>query len=158
MTSLTITEYTDPGCPFAWSAEPARRRLDWLYGAQLRWEARMVGPGRQCRRLHQQGLYPRAPVELVPPTGRAAPHADGLLAPAPHGGDPARLPHGRRRPPPPPRAERPIPRPLRVLHFSGSLLDEPATLAAAAQQAGIALHDLEAWMASPRPRMRWPAI
>jgi len=25
---VRITEYTDPGCPWAWSAEPFRRRLD----------------------------------------------------------------------------------------------------------------------------------
>ena len=29
MAEITITEYTDPGCPFAWSAEPARRRVEW---------------------------------------------------------------------------------------------------------------------------------
>src|ERR1700760_4698677 len=43
MSALKITEFTDPGCPFAWSAEPSRRRLDWLYGDQLEWELRMVG-------------------------------------------------------------------------------------------------------------------
>src|SRR5881227_540792 len=43
MPELTITEYTDPGCPFAWSAEPARWRLQWLYGEQLEWVVQMVG-------------------------------------------------------------------------------------------------------------------
>jgi 2-hydroxychromene-2-carboxylate isomerase len=33
---------TDPGCPVAFSAEPRRLRLEWLYGDQLRWEIRMV--------------------------------------------------------------------------------------------------------------------
>lgn len=42
MTSITITQPTDPGCPFAWSAEPARWRLQWLYGDQLEWRLRMV--------------------------------------------------------------------------------------------------------------------
>jgi hypothetical protein len=32
MTSIMITHHTDPGCPLAWSAEPARRRLQRLYG------------------------------------------------------------------------------------------------------------------------------
>jgi hypothetical protein len=27
MTSITITHYTDPGCPFAWSAEPETEAL-----------------------------------------------------------------------------------------------------------------------------------
>ncbi len=43
MAELLITEYTDPGCPFAWSAEPIRWRLRWLYGDQLEWDVRMVG-------------------------------------------------------------------------------------------------------------------
>ena len=41
MAELTITEYTDPGCPFAWSAEPTRWRLQWLYGDQLEWVVRL---------------------------------------------------------------------------------------------------------------------
>ena len=40
-------------------------------------------------------------------------------------------------------------RALRVLHFSGHLLDEPATLAAAAQRVGIDPGDLEGWLAEP---------
>ena len=34
---VCITEYTDPGCPWAYSAEPFRRRLTWLYGDRLEW-------------------------------------------------------------------------------------------------------------------------
>jgi predicted DsbA family dithiol-disulfide isomerase len=49
MTSITITHYTDPGCPFAWSAEPARRRLQWLYGDQLEWRLRMAATLPACR-------------------------------------------------------------------------------------------------------------
>jgi hypothetical protein len=40
MAELQITEFTDPACPFAWSAEPQRRRLEWLYGNQLGWDVR----------------------------------------------------------------------------------------------------------------------
>ena len=39
---VVITEYTDPGCPWAFSAEPFRRRIDWLYGAHVEWASRMV--------------------------------------------------------------------------------------------------------------------
>jgi predicted DsbA family dithiol-disulfide isomerase len=42
MASLLITEFTDPACPFAFSAEPARMRLRWLYGEQIEWRQRMV--------------------------------------------------------------------------------------------------------------------
>jgi len=37
-----ITEFTDPACPWAYSAEPFRHRLDWLYDGSLEWEPRMV--------------------------------------------------------------------------------------------------------------------
>src|SRR3954453_13436061 len=37
-----ITEYTDPACPWAYSAEPFRRHLDWLYGDRIEWQVRMV--------------------------------------------------------------------------------------------------------------------
>src|SRR5438270_12935867 len=42
MPDVKITEFTDPGCPWAYSAEPFRRRLEWLYDDQVEWEARMV--------------------------------------------------------------------------------------------------------------------
>jgi hypothetical protein len=48
-------------------------------------------------------------------------------------------------------------RALRVLHFSGSLLDAPETLAAAAQQSGVEPADLEAWMAEPETEDRLAA-
>src|SRR3954453_7026043 len=40
--ALTIREFTDPACPFAFSAEPARLKLTWLYGDQIEWQPRMV--------------------------------------------------------------------------------------------------------------------
>ena len=40
-------------------------------------------------------------------------------------------------------------RALRVLHFSGRLLDDPATLAAAAERAGLEPTELEQWLAEP---------
>ena len=40
--ALEITLFTDPACPFAFSAEPVRRRLMWHYGDQLRWRTRMI--------------------------------------------------------------------------------------------------------------------
>lgn len=40
--ALTIREFTDPACPFAFSAEPARLKLRWLYGDQIEWHQRMV--------------------------------------------------------------------------------------------------------------------
>jgi hypothetical protein len=39
---LEITHFTDPACPFAFSAEPVRLGLRWSYGEQLRWTTRMI--------------------------------------------------------------------------------------------------------------------
>src|SRR4029079_17427760 len=39
---VCITEYTDPGCPWAYSAEPFRRRLSWLDGDALEWRVCVV--------------------------------------------------------------------------------------------------------------------
>ena len=39
---LDVTLFTDPACPFAFSAEPVRVRLRWHYGDGLRWTVRMI--------------------------------------------------------------------------------------------------------------------
>ena len=39
---LEVTLFTDPACPFAFSAEPVRMRLRWHYGDQLDWRLRMI--------------------------------------------------------------------------------------------------------------------
>lgn len=149
MTSLTITEYTDPGCPFAWSAEPARRRLDWLYGEHLEWELRMVGLSDDPAKYERMGFTPERmsqsfrrlaqehnmPMDTAPRPRMAAtmPACRAVVAVRLHA----------------PERERAMLRALRVLHFSGDLLDEPATLAAAAQRARVDPAQLEAWLAEP---------
>ena len=32
---VSVTHFTDPGCPWAWSASPALAALRWRYGDQL---------------------------------------------------------------------------------------------------------------------------
>ncbi len=39
---IHVTHFTDPACPFAFSAEPIRFRLRWHYGHQLVWCTRMI--------------------------------------------------------------------------------------------------------------------
>jgi predicted DsbA family dithiol-disulfide isomerase len=48
-----------------------------------------------------------------------------------------------------PERERAMLRAVRVLHFSGRLLDDPETISAAAERAGIDPADLERWLAEP---------
>jgi protein-disulfide isomerase-like protein with CxxC motif len=43
MGRLRITHFTDPGCPWAWSASPHLAVLRWRYGDQLEWRHVMIG-------------------------------------------------------------------------------------------------------------------
>ena len=43
MAAITVTHYTDPGCPFAYSASPALTVLQWRYGEQLDWRLVTIG-------------------------------------------------------------------------------------------------------------------
>src|SRR4051794_41823118 len=54
-----ITEYTDPACPWAYSAEPFRRRLSWIYGDQLEWDVRMVGLSDDPKAMEAAGFTPQ---------------------------------------------------------------------------------------------------
>lgn len=42
MNKVHINIFTDPTCPFAYSMEPTRWRLRWLYGDQLSWQNTMI--------------------------------------------------------------------------------------------------------------------
>jgi hypothetical protein len=83
MAELSITEFTDPACPFAWSAEPSRRRLQWLFGEQNDGHLRMVGLSSDPEEIHRERLHARAPVGFAAPPRRTPSHANGHLgAPA----------------------------------------------------------------------------
>jgi 2-hydroxychromene-2-carboxylate isomerase len=43
MAPMLVTYYSDPGCPWAWSASPALAVLRWRYGDQLQWRLVMIG-------------------------------------------------------------------------------------------------------------------
>ena len=147
MADVCITEYTDPGCPWAYSAEPFRRRLSWLYGDALEWRVRMVGlaespdeyvergftPERQSRAFASIARDHGMPIDtsVRPRMAATMPACRAVVA--------ARL-HA-------PERMRALLRRLRVRHFAGDLLDEPATIAAAARDAGIDPADLDRWTA-----------
>jgi predicted DsbA family dithiol-disulfide isomerase len=145
MTSITITHYTDPGCPFAWSAEPARWRLKWLYGDQLDWRLKMVGltarpedyvdkgftPERQsssfARLAHAYGMP--MDTSLRPRMAATMPACRAVVAVRRHE----------------PEREDAMLRALRILHFSGDLLDDPGTLDGAAERAGLNPAEVRRW-------------
>jgi predicted DsbA family dithiol-disulfide isomerase len=149
MTRLQITEYTDPACPFAWSAEPSRRRLQWLYGDSLDWQLRMVGLAGTVSEVDESGFTPERqssafrnlaeryhmPMDTAvrPRMSATVPACKAVVA----------VRHGA------PEREAAMLRALRVLNFSGWLLDEPATLTAAAQRSGVDPEALQRWLAEP---------
>jgi predicted DsbA family dithiol-disulfide isomerase len=149
MPALRITEFTDPACPFAWSAEPTRRRLEWLFADQLEWELRMVGLSSSAEEYVEKGFTPerfsgslRALAERhhMPIDTSVRPRMSATV-PACRAVVAARLNS--------PKHERPLLRWLRVLHFAGELLDQPQTLARAAADVGVDAGDLSRWIDDP---------
>ncbi len=43
MPSVNVTHFTDPGCPWAYSATPSLAVLRWRFGDQLQWRHVMIG-------------------------------------------------------------------------------------------------------------------
>ena len=146
---ICITEFTDPGCPWAWSSEPFRRRLQWLYGESLDWSRRMVvladdpqeyldkgfTPAKQSEAYVKIGREHGMPMDtsLRPRMAATAPACRAVVAVRVHA----------------PHAEDALLRAFRVRNFAGQLLDEPTTLAGAAADTGLDADELGAWMRDP---------
>jgi 2-hydroxychromene-2-carboxylate isomerase len=146
MADVTIIEYTDPGCPWAYSAEPFRLRLDWLYGDSIDWQLAMVGLSESPEEYEEKGMTPESLAEGIAriaaehgmPMETAVPPRMQATLPACRAVVAARV-HM-------PEAERALLRGLRVRNFSGQLLDEPATIEGAAADAGIPEAGLDGWV------------
>ena len=142
MTPLSVELFTDPACPFAFSAEPIRMRLRWHYGAGLRWSVRMIvltrEPGEaQKLAAGAPGLQKRFGMPIDPvPYARPASSEPACRAVAG-----ARL-HA------PERAEALL-RALRVRVMQAGLLDDPQLIAAAASDAAVSAAELDRWMSDP---------
>jgi predicted DsbA family dithiol-disulfide isomerase len=138
---LELTHFTDPACPFAFSAEPVRQRLRWHYGDGLRWRTVMIvltrEPG-EAERLAEgaPGLQRRygMPIDPVP---YARPASSEPACRAVVG---ARL-HA-------PDREEGLLRRLRVRAMQSGLLDDPALIDAAAADVGLEPAALARWRAS----------
>jgi predicted DsbA family dithiol-disulfide isomerase len=146
---LRLRHFTDPACPFAYSAEPVRQRLRWTYGEQIAWEDVMVVLSRDpedylakgfTTEMLAQGLARFARQEHMPidpaERPRMAASADACRAVVA-----ARL-HA-------PGTETALLRALRTRVMAGGLLDDPELIARAAIDAGLEPEDLVAWMDEP---------
>jgi 2-hydroxychromene-2-carboxylate isomerase len=56
--TIRATLYTDPACPWAYSAIPALRVLDWRYGAQLEWRLVLIGLTEDASQYVARGYTP----------------------------------------------------------------------------------------------------
>jgi predicted DsbA family dithiol-disulfide isomerase len=138
--SLEITLFTDPACPFAFSAEPVRRRLMWHYGDQLGWRTRMIvltleaGEAEKLAEgaptLQRRYGMPIDPAPYARPAS-SEPACRAVVATRLHA----------------PALEQALLRRLRVRTMLGGLLDDPVLLAAAAADVGIDPCALRTWCA-----------
>ncbi len=127
---LEVVLFTDPACPFAFSAEPVRQRLRWHYGDGLSWRLRMIvltrEPG-EAEKLAQgaPGLQRSYGMPIDPaPRSRAAssePACRAVVAVRRHA----------------PGCEGALLRRLQVRAMAGALLDDPAVIAAAVTDVGL---------------------
>ena len=150
--SLLVTEYTDAVCPWAWSAEPMRWRLRWLYGDGLRVAAAHDRARERPRRVRSAAVSrPRA----WPPAMRTSPRdtACRWRRRRARGSAPRcrRAAPSSRRGCTPLRRSEALLRRLRVHAMTrpSALLDDELTIARAAHESGINPAELERWCADP---------
>src|SRR3954452_24834761 len=58
MPRITVTHFSDPGCPWAWSASPHIAALMWRYGDQLEWRHGMIGLTEHASQYAERGYTP----------------------------------------------------------------------------------------------------
>ncbi|HST42284.1 MAG TPA: DsbA family protein [Conexibacter sp.] len=147
--TATVTIFTDPGCPFGFNAQRQDLQLRWTYGegvdvrtrmivlrsepgdfADLPFTAEMLAAnGERMRDEHGMPMAVREPTHLAATRQACAAIVGARLS----GGEAA--------------ADR-LQRAIRVrVHSAGEEIDAPATLPAAAADAGVAPEQLAAWLA-----------
>jgi protein-disulfide isomerase-like protein with CxxC motif len=149
MSSISLTHFSDPHCPWAYSASPAHAVLRWRFGSQLDWRLVLIGLSEGPERYVEAGYTPARSAQSYRMFGRRF----GM----PFGGQPrervtgtgvacrivvaARLAGG-------PEAELAVFRALQLAQFTTTLLlDDPADLRAALAPLGDAV-DADALVAA----------
>lgn len=146
---IAIREFTDPTCPWAFSAEPTLWRLRWLYGDQLRFERRMIVLTERGDEYVARGFDPPAQAVAMEAIQRTygmpivfdeAPRMLATVVPC-RAVVATRLNS--------PQHETALLRGLRILRMAGELVDEAGVVAAAATAVGLDAAALATWMADP---------
>lgn len=58
MPPIIAWHFTDPACPWAYSARPAHARLAWRFGSQIEWRLVLIGLSETTERYTDRGLTP----------------------------------------------------------------------------------------------------
>ena len=58
MPAITATHFTDPACPWAWSARPAHALLRWRFGDQIEWRLVLIGLSESAEAYERRGYTP----------------------------------------------------------------------------------------------------
>ena len=142
---VLIRHFTDPSCPYAFSAERQRLRQLWLYGSQIEWELHMVvlqeerpgddfPPERVSATRRGLQLQYGMPIDWRPVEASASlPACRAIVA--------TRLRA--------PDREAALLRRLRVLTFSGLALDDPEVIERACTEALIEPEEIRVWVTDP---------
>ena len=56
--AITAIHFTDPACPWAYSARPAHARLRWRFGDQLEWRLVLIGLSESAEAYEARGYTP----------------------------------------------------------------------------------------------------
>ncbi len=57
---IAVTHFSDPGCPWAWSAAPFHTVLAWRFGAQLSWRLALIGLAESAADYDARGYRPES--------------------------------------------------------------------------------------------------
>jgi predicted DsbA family dithiol-disulfide isomerase len=142
---IRVRHFTDPGCPYAFSAERQRMRLLWLFGDQLEWELHMVVLSTEADHDADMGRLSRNFRRLAAKYGMPIDWRERRYAAATVHACRAVVAVRLRWP----EAEDAFLRHLRVLAMGGELLDDSDTLEIAAERSGLPVRELAAFAAAP---------
>lgn len=63
MQAIEVLHFSDPGCPWAYSARPAHARLRWRFADQLAWRLVVIGLSESAEAYERRGFTPQRAVD-----------------------------------------------------------------------------------------------